>query len=53
MILDFFKSISDSRSYESISIIHQYLYLARPVDAEVSDGTHNRQDNPTTNDNGG
>jgi hypothetical protein len=52
-ILDFFKSISDSRSYESIPIIHQDLYPARPVDAEVSDGTHNRQDDPTTNDNGG
>jgi hypothetical protein len=52
-ILDFFKSISDSRSYESILIIHQDLYPARPVDAEVSDSTHDGQDDPTGNDDGG
>jgi hypothetical protein len=52
-ILDFFKSISDSCSYESIPIIYQNLYLACPVDAEVSDSTHNGQDDPTGNDDGG
>jgi hypothetical protein len=52
-ILDFFKSISDSCSYESILIIHQDLYPARPVDAEVSDSTHDGQDDLTGNDDGG
>jgi hypothetical protein len=52
-ILDFFKSVSDSRSYESIPIIHQDLYPARPVDAEVSDSTHDGQDDPTGNDDRG
>jgi hypothetical protein len=41
-ILDFFKFVLDSRSYESIPIIHQDLYPARLVDAEVSDSTHDR-----------
>jgi hypothetical protein len=52
-IFDFFKSVLDSRSYESIPIIHQDLYPARLVDAEVSDSTHDGQDDPTGNDNGG
>jgi hypothetical protein len=43
-ILDFFKFISDSCSYESILLIHQDLYPARPVDAEVSDSNHDGQD---------
>jgi hypothetical protein len=52
-ILDFFKFVSDPCSYESISIIHQDLYPARPVDAEVFDSNHDGQDDPTGNDNGG
>jgi hypothetical protein len=52
-ILGFFKFISDPCSYESILIIHQDLYPARPIDAEVSDSNHNGQDNPTGNDDGG
>jgi hypothetical protein len=52
-ILDFFKSVSDSRSYEYILIIHQDLYPACPVDVEVSDSTHGGQDDPTGNDDGG
>jgi hypothetical protein len=51
--LDFFKSASDSCSYEFIPIIHQDLYLSRPVDAKVSDSTHDGQDDPTGNDDGG
>jgi hypothetical protein len=52
-ILDFFKSVSDSCSYESILIIHQDLYPAHPVDAEVSDSIHDGQDDLTGNDDGG
>jgi hypothetical protein len=52
-IINFFKFVSDSCSYEPILLIHQDLYPARPVDAEVSDSTHDRQDDPTVNDNGG
>jgi hypothetical protein len=52
-ILDFFQSVSDSHSYESIPIIHQDLYPARPIDAEVSDSTHDGQDDPTGNDDRG
>jgi hypothetical protein len=52
-ILDFFKSVSDSCSYVSIPIIYQDLYPARPVDAEVFDSNHDRQDNLTGNDDGG
>jgi hypothetical protein len=52
-ILDFFKSVSDSCSYEYIPIIHQDLYPARPVDAEVSNSTHDGQDDLTGNDDGG
>jgi hypothetical protein len=33
--------------------IHQDLYPARPVDAEMSDSTHDWQDDPTGNDDGG
>jgi hypothetical protein len=51
-ILDFFKSILDSCPYESILIIHQDLYPARSVDAEVFDSTHDGQDDPTGNDDG-
>jgi hypothetical protein len=52
-ILDFFKFVSDMCSYESIPIIHQDLYPARPVDADVSDSNHDGQDDPTSNDDGG
>jgi hypothetical protein len=52
-ILDFFKFVSDPCSYESIPIIDQDLYLARPIDAEVSDSDHDGQDDPTSNDDGG
>jgi hypothetical protein len=52
-ILDFFKFISDLCSYESISITHQDLCPARPVDAEVYDSNHDGQDDPTGNDDGG
>jgi hypothetical protein len=52
-ILDFFKFVLDLCSYESIMIMHQDLYPARPVDAEVSDSNHNGQDDPTCNDDGG
>jgi hypothetical protein len=52
-ILDFFKSVSDSCFYESIPIIHQDLYPARPIDVEVSDSTQDGQDDPTGNDDGG
>jgi hypothetical protein len=52
-IFDFFKSVLDSRSYESIPIIHPDLYPAHPVDAEVSDSTHDGQDDPMCNDDGG
>jgi hypothetical protein len=52
-MLDFFKFLSDPCSYESIPIIYQDLYPARPIDAEVSDSTHDGQDNPTGNDDGG
>jgi hypothetical protein len=40
MIVDFFKSVLDSCSYESILIIHQDLYHVHLVDVEVSDSTH-------------
>jgi hypothetical protein len=52
-ILDFFKFILDPCSYESILIIHQNLYPARPVNAEVFDSNHDGQDDPTVNDDGG
>jgi hypothetical protein len=52
-ILDFFTFISDSCSYESVLFIHQDLYLAHPVDAEVSDSSHDGQDDPKGNDDGG
>jgi hypothetical protein len=52
-ILDLFKFISDPCSYEFVLLIHQDLYPARPIDAEVSDSSHNRQDNPKGNDDGG
>jgi hypothetical protein len=41
-ILDFFKFSSDPCSYESVLFIHQDLYPARPVDAEVSNSSHDR-----------
>jgi hypothetical protein len=52
-ILDFFTFISDSCSYESVLFIHQDLHPARPVDAEVSDSSHDGQDDPKGNDDGG
>jgi hypothetical protein len=52
-ILNFFTFVSDPCSYEPILIIHQDLYPARPVDVEVSDSNHDRQDDPTGNDDGG
>jgi hypothetical protein len=52
-ILDFFTFISDPCSYESVLFIHQDLYPAHPVDAEVSDSSHDRQDDPKGNDDGG
>jgi hypothetical protein len=52
-ILDFFKFISDSCSYESVLLIHQDLYSARLIDAEVSDSSHNGQNDPKGNDDGG
>jgi hypothetical protein len=52
-ILDLFKFISDTCSYESVLFIHQDLYPARPVDAEVSDSSHDGQDDPKGNDDGG
>jgi hypothetical protein len=48
-----FKFISDPCSYESVLFIHQDLYPARPVDAEVSDSSHDGQDDPKGNDDGG
>jgi hypothetical protein len=53
VILDFFKFISDPCSYESVLFIHQDLYPARPVDAEVSDSSHNGQGDTKGNDDGG
>jgi hypothetical protein len=52
-IPDFFTFISDPCSYESVLFIHQDLYPARPVDAEVSDSSHNGQDDPKGHDDGG
>jgi hypothetical protein len=52
-ILNFFKSVSDPCSYEPILIIHQDLYPAHPVSAAVFDSTHDGQDDPTGNDDGG
>jgi hypothetical protein len=52
-ILDFFKFVLDPCSYESILIIHQDLYPARPVDAEVFDSNHDGQDDPTGDDDRG
>jgi hypothetical protein len=52
-ILNFFKSVSDPCSYEPILIIHQDLYPARSIDAEVSDSTHDGQGDLKGNDNGG
>jgi hypothetical protein len=40
-------------SYESILIIHQDLYPARPVDVELSDSNHDGQDDPSGDDDGG
>jgi hypothetical protein len=52
-IIDFFKFVSDPCSHKSILIIHQDLYPACPVDAEVSDSNHDGQDDPTGDDDGG
>jgi hypothetical protein len=52
-VLDFFISFSELWSYESILIIHQHLYTARPVDAELPDSNHDGQDDPTGDDDGG
>jgi hypothetical protein len=52
-ILNFFKFVSDPCSYESTPIIHQDLYPAHLVDAEVFDSNHDGQDDPTGNDDGG
>jgi hypothetical protein len=52
-ILDFFTFISYLCSYESVLFIHQDLYPARPIDVEVSDSTHDEQDDPKGNDDGG
>jgi hypothetical protein len=52
-VLDLFKSFPDPWSYESILIIHQDLYPARPVDAELFDSNHDGQDDPTGDDDGG
>jgi hypothetical protein len=52
-ILNFFKFISNPCSYESILLIHQDLYPARPVDAEVSESNHDGQDDHKGNDDGG
>jgi hypothetical protein len=52
-IHDSFKFISDPCSYESILFIHQDLYPAYPDDAELSDSSHNGQDDPKGNDDGG
>jgi hypothetical protein len=52
-ILDFFTFISDSCSYESVLFIHQDLYPARPVDAKVSNSSHDRQNDPKGNDDEG
>jgi hypothetical protein len=52
-ILDSFKFISDLCSYESVLFIHQDLYPTRPVDTEVPDSSHNGQDDPKGNDDGG
>jgi hypothetical protein len=45
--------ILDPCFYESILLIHQDLYPARPVDAEMSDSNHDGQDDPKGNDDGG
>jgi hypothetical protein len=52
-VFDFFKFISDPCSYESVLFIHQDLYPAHSVDAEVSDSSHDGQDDPKGNDDGG
>jgi hypothetical protein len=52
-MLGLFKFISDPCSYESIPIIYQDLYPIRLVDLDVSDSTHDGQDDPTGNDDGG
>jgi hypothetical protein len=52
-ILDFFTFISDPCYCESVLFIHQDLYLGRSVDAEVSDSSHDGQDDPKGNDDGG
>jgi hypothetical protein len=52
-ISDFFTFIQDPCSYESILFIHQDLYPARPVDAEVFDSSHNGHDDPKGHDDGG
>jgi hypothetical protein len=52
-MLDFFNFVLDLCSYESILIIHQDLYPARPVDEKVSNSNHDGQDDPTGNDDGG
>jgi hypothetical protein len=51
-ILDSFKFISDLCSYESVLFIHQDLYPVRLIDAEVSDSSHNGQDDPKGSDDG-
>jgi hypothetical protein len=52
-VLDFFKSFSDPWSYEYILIIHQDLYPAHPVNAELSDSNYDGPDDPTGDDDGG
>jgi hypothetical protein len=52
-IFYFFTFISYSCSYESVLFIHQDLYPARSVDAEVSDSSHDGQGDPNGNDDGG
>jgi hypothetical protein len=52
-MLGLFKFISDPCSYESIPIIYQDLYPVRLVNLDVSDSTHDGQDDPTGNDDGG
>jgi hypothetical protein len=52
-ILDFLKFISEPCPYESVLLIHQDHYPARPTDAEVSDSSHNGQDDPKGNDDRG
>jgi hypothetical protein len=52
-VLNFFNSFPDPWSDESILIIQQDLYPARPVNAELSDSNHDGQKDPTGDDDGG